>query len=56
VYDLDADPDETKSIQRSDREKFDEMVALYKAKKKDIKDMKPYACRTLKGAPPGRDY
>src|SRR6185503_16667658 len=39
VYDIDADPDETKSIQRTDREKFDEMVALYKAKKKDIKDM-----------------
>jgi arylsulfatase A-like enzyme len=56
VYDIDADPEESQSIQRSDRPKFDEMVALYKAKKKDIQDLKPYACRTLKGAPVGRDY
>ncbi len=56
VYDIEADPEESKSIQKSDRAKFDEMVALYKAKKKDIQDTKPYACRTLKGAPVGRDY
>jgi arylsulfatase A-like enzyme len=56
VYDIEADPDESHSLQRTDREKFDEMVALYKSKKKDIHDVKPYACRTLKGAPVGRDY
>jgi hypothetical protein len=56
VYDIDADPEETTSIHKTDRDKFDEMVALYKAKRKDIKDMKPFACRTLKGAPVGRDY
>ena len=56
VYDIDADPEESHSIVKADREKFDEMVALYKAKKKDIEDKKPYACRTLKGAPVGRDY
>ena len=56
VFDIDADPGETKSLEKTDRPKFDEMVALYKRKKKDIKDIGPYACRTLKGAPVGRAY
>jgi arylsulfatase A-like enzyme len=56
VYDIDADPEESQSLQRTDREKYDEMVALYKEKRKDIQDVGPYACRTLKGAPAGRAY
>jgi hypothetical protein len=56
VFDLDADPEETTSLQKTDRAKFDEMVALYKAKRKDIKDVGPFACRTLKGAPVGRAF
>ncbi|MET0591077.1 MAG: sulfatase [Polyangiaceae bacterium] len=56
VFDLDADPTESKSLEKSDKAKYAEMVALYKSKKKDIKDIGPYACRTLKGAPPGRAY
>ena len=56
VFDLDADPGEMKSLEKSDRPKYDEMVALYKRKRKDIKDIGPYACRTLKGAPVGRAY
>jgi len=56
VFDLDTDPDESRSIDKTDRPKFDEMVALYKAKRKDIHDVGPYRCRTLKGAPEGRAY
>jgi arylsulfatase A-like enzyme len=56
VFDIDTDPGESKSLQKSDKPKFDEMVALYKHKKKEIKDIGPYACRTLKGAPVGRGY
>ncbi len=56
VFDIDADPEEAVSIQKTDRAKFDEMVALYKAKEKEIKDVGPYACRTLKGAPVGRAF
>jgi choline-sulfatase len=56
VFDLETDPDETRSLQKTDRAKYDEMVALYKRKKKEIKDIGPYACRTLKGAPVGRAY
>jgi choline-sulfatase len=56
VFDLDADPGETCSIQKTDRAKYDELVALYKSKDKSIQDMHPYACRKLKGAPDGRAY
>jgi choline-sulfatase len=56
VFDLDADPEEEKSIEKTDRAQFDEMVAVYEQKRKQIKDVGPYACRTLKGAPPGRGY
>jgi len=56
VFDIDTDPGESKSLERSDKAKFNEMVALYKSKKKEIKDIGPYACRTLKGAPVGRAY
>jgi choline-sulfatase len=56
VFDLETDPDESRSLQKTDRAKYDEMVALYKRKKKEIKDIGPYACRTLKGAPVGRAY
>ena len=56
VFDIDADPTESKSLEKTERAKFDEMVALYKRKKKEIKDIGPYACRTLKGAPVGRAY
>jgi arylsulfatase A-like enzyme len=56
VYDIEADPDESQSLAKTDRAKYDEMVALYQAKQKEIKDVGPYACRTLKGAPVGRAY
>jgi arylsulfatase A-like enzyme len=56
VFDIEADPAESKSLEKSDKAKFSEMVALYKSKKKEIKDIGPYACRTLKGAPVGRAY
>lgn len=56
LYDVDADPEESMSLQKTDRAKFAEMVALYKTKRKEIKDVGPYACRTLKGAPVGRAY
>jgi arylsulfatase A-like enzyme len=56
VYDIEADPEESKSLVKTDRAKFDEMVALYKAKRAEIKDVGPYACRTLTGAPVGRAY
>jgi hypothetical protein len=56
VFDLDLDPEESASLEKKDRAKFDEMVALYKAKRKEIKDVGPYACRTLKGAPVGRGF
>jgi arylsulfatase A-like enzyme len=56
VFDIEADPDESQSLAKTDRAKYDEMVALYEAKQKEIKDIGPYACRTLKGAPVGRAY
>jgi len=56
VYDIETDPEESRSLQKTDRAKFDEMVALYKQKQKEINDVHPYACRTLKGAPEGRAY
>jgi len=56
VFDIDADPEESQSLAKTDRAKYDEMVALYQAKQKEIKDVGPYACRTLKGAPVGRGY
>jgi arylsulfatase A-like enzyme len=56
VYDIEADPSESQSLAKTDRAKYDEMVALYQAKQKEIKDVGPYACRTLKGAPVGRAY
>jgi choline-sulfatase len=56
VFDLARDPDEAQSIAKMDRAKYDEMVALYKKKSAEIKDVPPYACRSLKGAPPGRGY
>jgi arylsulfatase A-like enzyme len=56
LFDLDADPDEAHPLEKSDRATFVEMVALYKAEQKNIRDIGPYACRTLQGAPPGRAY
>ena len=56
VYNLELDPGETRSIEKTERGKFDEMVALYRSKKVDIKDIGPYQCRKLKGAPVGRAY
>ena len=56
VFDIEADPAESQSLAKTDRAKYDEMVALYQAKKKEIEDVGPYACRTLKGAPVGRAY
>jgi arylsulfatase A-like enzyme len=56
LFDLDADPGEEKPIEKTDRAKLDEMLALYREAAKGIKDVGPYACRTLKGAPPGRAF
>ena len=56
VFDLEADPGESQSLEKTDRRKFDEMVTLYKQKQRQIKDVGPTVCRKLKGAPVGRGY
>ena len=56
VFDLQADPDEAHSIAKTDPAKYEEMVALYKKTRAGIKDVPPYGCRSLKGAPAGRGY
>ncbi len=56
VYDLQADPGETQDLVKSNKEEARQWIARYKEVSKTIKDVHPYACRTLKGAPEGRDY
>jgi membrane-anchored protein YejM (alkaline phosphatase superfamily) len=56
LFDLDADPEEAHSLDKIDRAKLAELVGLYKAKQQGLRDIGPYACRTLQGAPPGRSY
>lgn len=56
LYDVDADPGETANLARSQREVFNDMIARYRAASAAITDVHPYACRTLRGAPPGRGW
>ena len=56
LFDIEADPAESQSRLKTDRVNYEEMVAVYQAKRKEIKDVGPCACRTLKGAPVGRAY
>jgi choline-sulfatase len=56
VFDLQADPDEARSLEKDDPTAFADMIERYRAATKAIRDIGPYACRTLKGAPPGRGY
>jgi len=51
VYDLEADPDETKDLVKTEKELARGLIEKYKAAVKGIRDVKPYACKTLKGTP-----
>jgi arylsulfatase A-like enzyme len=56
VFDLDADPHEKSDLRKAQPQVFGSMVARYRTAAKSIPEVKPYACRALKGAPEGRDY
>jgi len=56
LFDLDADPEEERPLNKVDRATLTDLVGLYKAKQQGLRDIGPYACRTLEGAPPGRAY
>jgi choline-sulfatase len=56
LFDLDADPEEAHPLEKIERDTFAEMIRLYKDDQTGIHDVGPYACRTLKGAPPGRAH
>lgn len=49
VFDIEADPEETKDLVKSDKEIAAPLIARYKAAVASIRDVKPYACTTLKG-------
>ncbi len=49
VYDLEADPDEKNDLVKTDKETARALIAEYKAATASIKDVKPYACKELKG-------
>jgi arylsulfatase A-like enzyme len=51
VYDLETDPDETKDLVKSDKETARAQIEKYKAAVKPLRDVKAYACKTLKGTP-----
>ena len=54
LFDLAADPTEKKDLAKKSPEKLEELKKAYKALK--LVEVKPTACRKLKGAPDGRDY
>lgn len=56
LYDIEADPGEATNLSRTDRERFVEMVARYRAASAQITEVHPYQCRTLRGAPAGRGW
>ena len=56
LFDIEADPEEAHPLEKVERDKFLEMLRLYKDDQNLIQDVGPYACRTLKGAPPGRAH
>jgi choline-sulfatase len=51
IYDIEADPDETKDLLKTDKELSRSLIEKYKAAVAGIKDVKPYACKELKGTP-----
>jgi len=56
LYDLRADPKEEHDLRKKDPEAIRRLVDRYKQTSRTIKEVKPYACRSLKGSPEGRDY
>ncbi len=54
LYDLANDPTEKTDLAKKRPEKLKELKEAYKALK--LLEVKPSACRKLKGAPEGRDY
>ena len=56
LFDLEADPKEEHDLRKTETAAFTRMVERYKVLSHGIKEVKPYACRALKGAPEGRDY
>jgi arylsulfatase A-like enzyme len=56
LYDLEADPGEAHDLRKTDPATYARLVDRYKDVSKTIKEVKPYACRALKGAPEGRDH
>lgn len=56
LYDLADDPGEKNDLRKKEAQTATQLVDRYKQHAKTIKEVKPYACRTLKGAPEGRDY
>ncbi|MBL8605637.1 MAG: sulfatase-like hydrolase/transferase [Myxococcales bacterium] len=56
LYNVETDPGEAHNLARTERARFAEMQTLYRTVSGGLRDVHPYACRTLTGAPPGRDY
>jgi arylsulfatase A-like enzyme len=51
LYDIEADPDEKTNLMKTDKETAAAMIQKYKAASAQIREVKPYACETLKGTP-----
>lgn len=56
LYDLEADPGERRDLRKTEPEAFARLLDRYTQAAQGITEVKPYACRRLKGAPEGRDY
>lgn len=56
LYDLQADPKEEHDLRKKEPETYARLVDRYKQMSKTIKEVHPFACRSLKGSPEGRDY
>jgi choline-sulfatase len=56
LYDLEADAKEEHDLRKTDPGAYGRMVERYRELSRGIKEVRPYACRALKGAPEGRDY
>jgi choline-sulfatase len=56
VYDLETDPGEAHDLRATDRARYDEMVARYRAAQSSFHEVHPYQARNLRGAPAGRGW
>ncbi len=56
LYDLKEDPGERNDLRKKDTQTLSRMVERYREHARTIREVKPYACRKLKGAPEGRDH